>query len=153
MSLRRIAACCGVAVVAVTAVTACGRGKAAVASEALLDALRAEDREQGLSYAESQGKRLFDAYCVTCHGDRGQGDGQNASNLVPPPPDLMTSKNMADAAYVRKVIAQGSAAAGRSPLSPPYDRSLTAGQIDYLTQYCRALGRPKPVVAPASPQK
>ncbi len=54
-----------------------------------------------------------------------------------------TSKNVSDQALVRKVIAEGSAAVGRSPLSPPWGRSLTRQQIDYLVAYCQALGRKK----------
>jgi mono/diheme cytochrome c family protein len=112
-------------------------------SDPLLDAIRAEERVGGLSYGEGQGKHLFGQYCATCHGDEGHGDGQNASNLNPPPPDLTTSKNARDAAYQRRVIAQGSAAAGRSPLSPPWGRSLSPQQIEYLVAYCQALTRPK----------
>ena len=106
----------------------------------LLDAIRAEEREGKLSYVESQGRHLFLRYCATCHGDEGRGDGQNASNLNPPPPDL-TSSNGRDAALLRKVIAEGSAAAGRSPLSPPWGRSLSRQKIDYLVAYCLSLGR------------
>jgi mono/diheme cytochrome c family protein len=111
-----------------------------------LDALRAEERAAGLDYAEGQGKHLFEQYCATCHGDGGQGDGQNASNLNPPVPDLTTSKNLADAGYVRRVIAQGSAAVGRSPLSPPWGRNLRPQEIEYLVAYCQALAR-KPQAA------
>jgi mono/diheme cytochrome c family protein len=110
-------------------------------SDALLDAIRADERVGGLSYGEGQGKHLFGQYCATCHGDEGKGDGQNASNLSPAPPDLTTSPNVRDAAYVRRVIAQGSAAVGRSALSPPWGRSLTAQQVEYLVAYCRALAR------------
>ena len=106
-----------------------------------LEALRVEEQAAGLSYAEGQGKHLFDRYCATCHGDGGKGDGQNASNLNPPVPDLTTSKNLSDAAYVRRVIAEGSAAVGRSPLSPPWGRSLRPQEIEYLTLYCRALAK------------
>lgn len=120
--------------------SACGRA-APPPPDALLDAIRADERVGGLSYGEGQGKHLFAQYCATCHGDEGKGDGQNASNLNPAPPDLTTSKNMRDAAYVRRVIAQGSAAVGRSALSPPWGRSLTAQQIEYLVAYCRALSR------------
>jgi mono/diheme cytochrome c family protein len=112
-------------------------------SDPMLDAIRAEERVGGRSYGEGQGKHLFAQYCATCHGDEGKGDGQNASNLNPPPPDLTSSKNARDAAYLRRVIAQGSAAIGRSPLSPPWGRSLSAQQIDYLVAYCEALARPK----------
>jgi hypothetical protein len=38
---------------------------------------------------------------------------------------------------------EGSAAVGRSPLSPPWGRTLSAQQIDYLTLYCQALARKK----------
>ena len=120
--------------------SACGR-PAQPPSDALLDAIRADERVGGLSYGEGQGKHLFARYCATCHGDEGKGDGQNASNLSPAPPDLTTSKNVRDATYVRRVIAQGSAVVGRSALSPPWGRSLTAQQIEYLVAYCRALAR------------
>ena len=112
-------------------------------SDAVLDAIRADERVGGLAYGEGQGKHLFAQYCSTCHGDEGKGDGQNASNLNPPPPDLTASGIARDAALLRRVITQGSAAAGRSPLSPPWGRSLSAQQIDYLVEYCQALGRKK----------
>ena len=121
---------------------ACRRAGAAPPGDPLLDAIRADERVGNLSYSESQGKHVFAQYCATCHGDDGRGDGQNASNLHPPPPDMTTSKNGRDAAYLRRVITQGSAAIGRSPLSPPWGRSLSAQQIDDLVASCPALGRP-----------
>lgn len=126
------------------AAVACERHPAAPPSDPMLEAIQSQEREAGLNYAESQGKHLFDQYCVTCHGDLGKGDGQNASNLDPPPPDLTASKNMSDAAYVRRVISEGSAATGRSPLSPPWGRSLRPQEIEYVTLYCRSLARKKP---------
>jgi mono/diheme cytochrome c family protein len=111
--------------------------------EPVIDALKAEEREVGLTYAESLGRPAFAQYCATCHGDAGKGDGQNASNLTPPAPDFAASKTMADAAYVRRVIVQGSAAVGRSPLSPPWGRTLTAQQVEYLVLYCQALAKKK----------
>jgi len=124
--------------------TACRRTATPPPADALLDAIRADERVGNLSYSEAQGKHVFDQYCTTCHGDEGRGDGQNASNLNPPPPDMTTSKNARDAAYLRRVITQGSAATGRSPLSPPWGRSLSAQQIDDLVAYCLALTRKKP---------
>lgn len=121
----------------------CHRQAPAPPADPALEALRAEDQTVGLTYAEGQGKQLFDQYCATCHGDGGKGDGQNASNLNPPVPDLTTSKNLADATYARRVIAEGSAAVGRSPLSPPWGRSLSPQEIDYVTLYCRALATRK----------
>jgi mono/diheme cytochrome c family protein len=124
-------------------------------ADPMVDAIRAEEHEAGLTYAESLGKHVFDRYCATCHGDTGKGDGQNASNLHPPPPDLTQSKTMADRNYVRRVIAEGSAAVGRSPLSPPWGRALSAQQIDYVTAYCLALARAStpPSRTPSSPTR
>jgi mono/diheme cytochrome c family protein len=113
------------------------------AKEPVTEALKAQEREIGLTYAESLGRPVFDQYCATCHGDAGKGDGQNASNLAPPPPDFTASKTMADPGYVRRIILEGSAAVGRSPLSPPWGRTLTEQQIEYLTLYCQALARRK----------
>ena len=127
------------AVVALIAVTACRSHQVSQPSDPLLEALQAEEREVNLTYAESQGKRLFAQYCATCHGDDGHGDGQNASNLNPAPPDLATSRR--DPALVRRVIVEGSAAVGRSPLSPPWGRTLSHQEVDYLVAYCEAIAR------------
>jgi mono/diheme cytochrome c family protein len=122
----------------------CRRPAAPPPADPMLEAIRAEEQVAHLSYAEGQGKHVFDHYCATCHGDGGKGDGQNASNLVPPPPDLTSSKGLLDAAYTRKVIAEGSAAVGRSPLSPPWSRSLSPQELEYVTLYCLALRTRKP---------
>jgi len=129
---------------ALTLLNGCAAGPNDAPGDPMLDAIRAEERAGNLSYAESQGKRLFAHYCATCHGDEGKGDGQNASNLNPPPPDMSVSTNTRDAALLRKVIAEGSAAIGRSSQSPPWGRSLSRQQIDYLVAYCQSLDRKKP---------
>jgi mono/diheme cytochrome c family protein len=131
-------------VLSLALIGACRRAGTPPPQDPLLDAIRADERVGNLSYSESQGKHVFGQYCATCHGDEGRGDGQNVSNLNPPPPDMTTSTNARDAAYLRRVITQGSAAVGRSPLSPPWGRSLSAQQIDDLVAYCQALTRKKP---------
>ena len=122
----------------------CGRTAPSPPADPMLEAIRAEEKEAGLSYAEGQGRGIFVKYCAACHGEGGKGDGQNASNLEPAPPDLTTSKNVADDAYLRRVIAEGSAAVGRSSLSPPWGRTLSHQQIEYVALYCRALAARKP---------
>ena len=123
---------------------ACRSGPPPQPGDPMVDAIRAEEREGNLTYGENQGRRLFVHYCATCHGDAARGDGQNASNLNPPPPDMTTSKSTRDPALIRRIIAEGSAAVGRSPLSPPWGRSLSRQEIDYLLAYCQAVGREKP---------
>jgi mono/diheme cytochrome c family protein len=118
---------------------ACKGGLSAEPGEPMLSALRAEQGSGALSFDESRGKRLFAQYCVTCHGDEGRGDGQNASNLKPQPPDLTVPKKELGSAAIRKVITEGSAASGRSPLSPPWGRNLSNDQVDDLVAYCLTL--------------
>jgi mono/diheme cytochrome c family protein len=140
---RRVLA--SIAVAGLAAVGACRRAPAPPPGDPVIDAIRAEEREGGqLTYAESQGKHLFAQYCSTCHGDEGRGDGQNASNLTPAPQDMTAPKGGTDAALIRRVIAEGSASVGRSPLSPPWGRSISRQEIDYLVSYCRSLARKKP---------
>jgi len=127
--------------VALAASVACRGGRHTQPADPMLDAIRAEERQGDLSYIEGQGKHLFLHYCATCHGDEGRGDGQNASNLSPPPPDMTASGR--DAALLSRVIAEGSAAVGRSPLSPPWGRSLSRQEIDYLVAFCQSLNQNK----------
>jgi mono/diheme cytochrome c family protein len=141
LDARRWSAC---GALALTLLTGCEAGPTGAPGDPMLDAIRADERAGDLSYSESQGKILFAHYCATCHGDEGKGDGQNASNLNPPPPDMSVLKNTRDSALLRKVIAEGSAAIGRSPQSPPWGRSLSRQQIDYLVAYCQSLDRKKP---------
>jgi mono/diheme cytochrome c family protein len=110
----------------------------------MIEAIRAEEREAGFTYAEGQGRQLFRQYCATCHGDEGKGDGQNESMLNPAPPDFTGLKRLQDVAYVRRAIVEGSAAVGRSPLSPPWGRSLRSQEIEYLVAYCHAVASKKP---------
>jgi len=133
-----------VAVLTLLTSAACRSGPRSQPGDPMLDAIRAEEREGKLTYVESQGKRLFVRYCATCHGDDARGDGQNASNLSPAPPDMTRPGRSQDPALIRRVIAEGSAAVGRSPFSPPWGRSLSQQQIDYLVAYCQSVGRKKP---------
>ncbi len=135
MTRRQVAAAIAVALM----LPACRSRSAQPPPDPMLEALRAEEREGNLSFVESQGRRLFAQYCSTCHGDEGHGDGQNASNLNPAPPDLTAAKR--DPALIRRVIAEGSAAVGRSPLSPPWGHSLSRQEIEYLVAYCGAIAR------------
>jgi mono/diheme cytochrome c family protein len=81
------------------------------------------------------GEQVFATHCATCHGLRGRGDGQNASRLQPPPPDVAHALARDGVDYVRRVIRDGSAGVGRSPLCPPRAGQLTADQLDALAAY------------------
>jgi mono/diheme cytochrome c family protein len=105
------------------------------------DAVQQAFREDGLSAAEARGHRVFLQRCATCHGPRGRGDGQNAYNLQPPPPDFQESLAKLSVADRRRVIESGTAALGRSPLCPPWGRSLGPDDVDALLAWLAVAAR------------
>jgi len=121
------------------------------ARDPLMDVFRAQAQEEGLTREETSGKRLFEHYCATCHGAEGTGDGQNAYNLDPPPPDFHASLSANPPAYWRRIVEGGTASVGRSPLCPPWGRNLTAADIDELVAYLDILARPP--AEPAAPAR
>jgi len=142
-------AMCGVLLVSGLAIVAgCRRWAPATIADPLMDVFRKQAQAAGLTGTQTDGKRVFDQYCVTCHGDGGAGDGQNASNLDPKPPDFRQSLRLHPASYWRQIIEGGTASVGRSPLCPPWGRNLTAAQIDTLIAYLAALTSPS---SPATP--
>jgi mono/diheme cytochrome c family protein len=124
------------------AATGCRRGTVAVQTDPLIEVFRKQAEEEGLSRLETDGKRLFAQYCVTCHGDNGAGNGQNASTLDPRPPDFRTSLSAHPPAYWKQIIEGGSIAVGRSPLCPPRGRTLTSDDVAALVAYLGILSRP-----------
>jgi len=119
------------------------QGRARVArGEPLREVFRKHAQEEGLTRSQTEGKRLFVHYCATCHGDSGKGDGQNAYNLDPAPPDFGTSLKQHPQSYWRQIMEGGSAAVGRSPLCPPWGRSLSRAEIDAIMEYLQALSTP-----------
>lgn len=87
----------------------------------------------------AKGKEKFVQICASCHGETGKGDGPAGAALNPKPRDL------SDAAYtstlsdehLHKVIAEGGAAVGKSPLMPAWRGALTDEDIDNVIAYLR----------------
>jgi mono/diheme cytochrome c family protein len=132
------------------ALAGCGRAGEAPVADPLMDVFRRQAQEEGLTRTQTDGKRLFAHYCETCHGEAGTGDGQNAYNLEPKPPDFQQSLSQNPASYRRQIVEGGTAAVGRSALCPPWGRNLSAAQIDALLAYLEALAKPP---AQADPPK
>ena len=88
-----------------------------------------------------QGKKLYGQFCASCHGQSGKGDGAAAAALNPKPRDH-TDKDymskMSDADML-KVIKNGGASIGKSPLMPPWGGSLKDDQIQDVIAYIRTL--------------
>jgi mono/diheme cytochrome c family protein len=87
------------------------------------------------------GAKLYATYCASCHGPEGKGDGPVAATLNPRP------ANHADAAYMGtlsdeqlyKVISQGGASVGKSPLMAPWGGVVNDEGIRDLIGHIRKL--------------
>ena len=131
-------------------IAGCSRDQRATRADPLMDVFRRQAQEEGLNRQQTFGKRLFGSYCATCHGDRGEGDGQNAYNLDPAPPDFRDSLKTRPPSYWRQVIEGGTAALGRSPLCPPWGLELTDRQVDAIVDYMKVLVKPAGGSKPAA---
>ena len=90
------------------------------------------------------GQEIYVQYCALCHGPQGKGDGSLSANLDPKP------RNHTDGAYMNalsdahllKVIGDGGASVGLSPIMPPWKAILSAQQIQDLVAFVRTLAVP-----------
>jgi cytochrome c oxidase cbb3-type subunit III len=90
-----------------------------------------------------QGKKLYGQFCVTCHGQSGKGDGPGAAALNPKPRDHTDKEYMSKLSDddLLKVIKNGGASIGKSPLMPPWGASLKDDQIQDIIAYVRTLSK------------
>ena len=80
-----------------------------------------------------KGKRLFEIYCVPCHGVAGKGDGPVAAKFSQPP-DLTTEKHrLLTDGYIHSVIRNGFLT------MPPYYETTTATERWHIINYLRTL--------------
>jgi mono/diheme cytochrome c family protein len=90
-----------------------------------------------------QGKKLYGQFCATCHGQSGKGDGAAAAALNPKPRDHTDKEYMSKLTDddMLKVIKNGGASIGKSPLMPPWGASLKDDQIQDIIAYVRTLSK------------
>ncbi|MBI3325838.1 MAG: cytochrome c [Nitrospinae bacterium] len=90
-----------------------------------------------------QGKEVYAQFCASCHGETGKGDGPAAPALTPKPKDLSDKGYMGTKSdeQLFKVVKEGGAAGGLSPLMPPWGTSLTDDQIRDVIAYLRSLAK------------
>jgi len=103
------------------------------------------DRILALDYNQDQGKRVFYQQCVWCHSDTTPAGPSNRSNVSPDPP-LMNDGNLLNKesdASLRRVIALGGSAVGKSAMMPPYGATLSEEEIDDVIAYMRVIAVPE----------
>ena len=96
------------------------------------------------------GQEVYVQYCALCHGPEGKGDGSLSANLDPKPRDHTdgTYMNALSDAHLLKVIGEGGAAAGLSPIMPAWKDILSAQHIQDVAAFVRSLAVP-PYTPPA----
>jgi mono/diheme cytochrome c family protein len=90
-----------------------------------------------------EGAKLYATYCASCHGPKGNGDGPLAATLNPKPAkhsDAAYMSTLSDE-HIFRVIKEGGAAVGKSPLMAPWGSMLSDAQIHDLVAYVRTLAR------------
>ena len=90
-----------------------------------------------------EAQEIFQARCVTCHGENGKGDGPGSAALNPKPRDYTSpewQKSVTDE-HIAKVIVGGGTAVGLSALMPPNpDLAAKPQVVEALVQVVRNLG-------------
>lgn len=82
------------------------------------------------------GKKIYTQYCVTCHGDKGKGDGIAAPGLPKPPADHTSGfvQNQTDGALYWIITI------GNNPM-PSYKKTLPSSQRWQVINYIRTLAK------------
>ena len=127
---------------------------------------RVAPRPAATAQTIDQGKHLYDANCVQCHGSAGKGDGYGAPFLVPPPRDFTSgqfkfrttaSGLLPTDEDLFRTISRGADGTGM----PPWQFLLSDNErwalVDYVKSYdarfAAASARLKPMPLPAAPGK
>lgn len=92
--------------------------------------------------AASETDAVFKFYCAQCHGLTGKGDGPNVTKDFPVSPRNFTDAGEMDKlsnADLKNVILDGGPSVSKSPMMPPWGKTLTEGEVDGLVEYLRVL--------------
>jgi len=87
-------------------------------------------------------EKVFSFYCAQCHGLGGKGDGPNVTKDFPVSPRNFTNAaemNKLTDADLKNVILDGGPAVSKSPMMPPWGKTLSAEQVDGLVKHLRVL--------------
>jgi mono/diheme cytochrome c family protein len=88
-----------------------------------------------------KGQQVYALFCVTCHGESGDGKGPVGLTLDPPPRDFTVGewKFGGTDQDIFDVISNGAAAKGGSPLMAPWGAVIAESDRWALVAYVRTL--------------
>ncbi len=75
--------------------------------------------------------------CATCHGENADGQSKLAQMLNPRPADLLVSQ--LDSAARNRIVRNGGAAVGRSPVMPNWGAELTETELRDVIAYVASI--------------
>ena len=90
----------------------------------------------------SETEKVFQFYCAQCHGLTGKGDGPNVTKDFPVSPRNFTNAeemNKLSNADLKNVILDGGPSVSKSPMMPPWGKTLSEAQVDGLVKHLRLL--------------
>jgi mono/diheme cytochrome c family protein len=92
----------------------------------------------------ARGREVYQLYCASCHGPGGNGDGPVAAGLDPKPARHSDGNymNALSDAHLEKVIKEGGASVGKSPLMAPWGATLSDAQVKDVIAFVRSLAVP-----------
>lgn len=86
------------------------------------------------------GRALFLQRCATCHGEKADGQSKLAQMLNPKPANLLVSK--LDSAARNRIVRNGGAEVGRSPVMPNWSAELTETELRDVIAYVASIAPP-----------
>lgn len=90
-----------------------------------------------------KGKETYAKFCTTCHGAVGKGDGPMGAGMNPKPKDLSDkayNRSLKDD-YLVKLIKEGGAALGKSPMMPKFGGTLKESELADVIAFLRSLAK------------
>jgi mono/diheme cytochrome c family protein len=93
------------------------------------------------------GEKVYKAFCVTCHGTTGKGDGPAAVALNPKPADFSAGAfkydvngngTKGDIEDIKAIVHDGAAKHGGSPLMTPWP-TIKPDQLQAVAEYVKSL--------------
>jgi cytochrome c553 len=85
----------------------------------------------------AKGEAHYKSFCISCHGEKGQGDGLAAASLTPKPTnfaDAANAERLTDE-WVYKIIKDGGATHGKSELMVSWTGTLTDDDMRNVGAY------------------
>jgi mono/diheme cytochrome c family protein len=96
----------------------------------------------GAPAGAAETEQVYKFYCAQCHGLEGKGDGPNVTKDFPVSPRNFTNAdemNKLSDADIKNVILDGGPAVSKSPMMPPWGKTLSADEVDGLIGHLRKL--------------